>query len=62
MDVLIRRMTFLILSLVCALMVASCTGVTHFDHPSWTEAQITDIKEVAGIWEGTTWMVPRSMR
>ena len=62
MYVLIRRMTFLSLSLVCALVVASCTGVTYFDHPSWTETPITDIKEVAGMWEGSTWMEPRTMR
>ena len=56
------RMTVLSLSWVCAVSMASCTGWTYFDNPDWTQTQITDVKEVAGIWEGTTWMVPRSMR
>ena len=60
MYVLIRRMMFLSLSLACAVLVASCTGVTHFDHPSWTEVQVSDVKNVSGLWEGPIWQMPRA--
>ena len=60
MYVLIRRMTFLGLSLVCAVLVASCTGVTHFDQPSWTEVEVSDVKNVSGKWEGPIWQIPQN--
>ena len=60
MYVLTRRITFLSLSLVCAALVVSCTGVTHFDRPSWTEVQVADVKNVTGLWEGPIWQVPRT--
>ena len=57
----IRRFLWTVLVMGNVAFVA-CTGVQHFDHPSWTEVQISDMKDVAGNWEGSTWMEPRTLR
>ena len=61
MSLFIRR--FLCMGLVAvSVALAACSGVQSFDDTSWTEAKISDIKNVAGNWEGPTWMAPRTMR
>ena len=61
MFLFMRR--FLCMGLVAvSVAFVACSGVQSFDKTSWTEAKISDIKNVAGNWEGPTWMEPRTMR
>ena len=55
------RLKYVTLCLFCAAM-ASCSGVQYSQRPSWVEVKISDFDSVAGNWEGSTWMEPKTVR
>ncbi len=61
MSKLVRYVFFAHL-LVFLAIVTACTGVHFPDQQAWKEVPITDIKRVAGKWEGITWTEPRARR
>ncbi len=61
MGKFIRFVFFLPLTFVFVTLMA-CTGANFPESPNWKEVPITDIKHVAGKWEGSTWSEPRTRR
>ena len=57
----IRSSKYLILIMFCTTAL-SCSGVQSSPPPSWVEAKISDFKSIAGNWEGSTWMEPKTVR
>ncbi|GJL62562.1 MAG: hypothetical protein NPIRA04_12160 [Nitrospirales bacterium] len=56
-----KTLRFIFVLFVLTILTA-CTGVHLPETPSWKEVPIMKVKDVAGKWEGTTWVEPQVAR
>ncbi len=56
------RYIFFVYLAIFLTTITACSGIQFPNSPSLKEIPITDIKQVAGKWEGVTWAEPRVAR